>query len=88
MERNGFQRILKIIGGKLWCDCLDSVYTGAPCRHTIMLANTQREIKFEQLPINSRWRLDYFKEEENKEDEEKEKEKKAEENTRKVNFVK
>jgi len=28
----------------------------------IVIANTQKELKFNQLPINSRWRIDYHPE--------------------------
>lgn len=62
MERNGVLHEVKMKRGKLQCDCLDEVFTGVPCRHMIMLANSQKEIKYESLPFNQRWKKDYYRE--------------------------
>ena len=62
MERNGVLNEVKMKRGKLQCDCLDEVFTGVPCRHMIMLANSQKEIKYESLPFNQRWKKDYYRE--------------------------
>jgi len=34
----------------------------------IVLVNTQKDLKYNQIPLNSRWRKDYFQEEEDSTD--------------------
>ena len=62
IQRNGVVHEVKLKRGKLECDCFDSVYTGIPCRHMIMIANSLEEINYEALPFNQRWELDYYTE--------------------------
>ena len=47
----------------LFCDCLDHIYTGIPCRHLIaFITKTKSNANYNNLPFNPRWRIDYFQE--------------------------
>jgi len=50
--------------GKLSCDCRDDIYNGVPCRHLLALVTKEKNLNFGMLPINSRWRIAYFSDEE------------------------
>jgi len=62
VERNGVLHEVKMKRRKLQCDCLDKIFTEISCRHMIMLGNSQKEIKYESLPFNQRWKKNYYRE--------------------------
>jgi len=62
VERNSKVREVFIHRNSLVCDCSDYVFNGVPCRHMIFLANALKELKYDFLPFNHRWKIDYFEE--------------------------
>jgi len=77
--RNDVKHEIKLQNGKLKCDCKDALFVGVPCRHLLALVTKEKELEPKSLPINNRWRKDYYKEEE-EEEERKGEEKKEETN--------
>jgi len=60
VSRNGSLHEIQFKSGKLYCDCSDSTFLGVPCRHLIALVTKEENLSFNHLPINSRWRIDFF----------------------------
>ena len=48
----------------LSCDCKNDIFYGVPCHHQIAIALKSPRFPLTFLPFASRWRLDYFKVEE------------------------
>ena len=62
MERNGVERKIELKQGKLICECQDAVFTGVPCRHSVMIVNSQTDLRFDNLTWNRRWKIDHYAE--------------------------
>ena len=62
VERNNVIREVALQRQILICECSDATFTGVPCRHMILLVNTQKELKYGNLQLNPRWRMDYYEE--------------------------
>ena len=59
---------MKLQRSKLTCDCKDSIFIGVPCRHLIALVSKEKVLDFKALPINPRWRKDFYVEKEEEKD--------------------
>jgi len=60
ISRNGVIREIKLIRKKLYCDCLDDLFTGIPCRHIVASVSKDSQLNFENMNFEKRWRIDYF----------------------------
>ena len=64
MEKNDFLKELKLKRGFFECDCQDVVDLRLLYRNLITLVTKEKNLNFGMLPINSRWRIAYFSDEE------------------------
>lgn len=61
-HRKTGEQTMVLKNGKLECSCEDPTFTGIPCRHLIALASSEKNITFENLVFNVRWKKQYFSE--------------------------
>jgi len=53
-------REVKLFRKKLLCECNDDVFAGIPCRHLIATVSKDKDLSFENLKFEQRWRIDFF----------------------------
>ena len=58
--RNDFFHDVHLVKKKLYCDCGDDIYQGAPCRHILAIVVKDQGAKQENLCINKRWGILYY----------------------------